>query len=292
MENNAQLKFSIEKTNYIKGIAILLMIIHHLFWNVPGYGIIINGMSISQRIGVIGKVCVTLFLILSGYGLYLSTKNHKIDKISFYKKRLLKLFPNYWIIVIFSLIIGFIFFRTKLIDILAGNAPIKIILTLTGLPYLLGYQFLNASWWFMSIILFYYVIFPYIKFLLDKYDWKSILVFLPIWFLPIDIPIFNIKEIIFWFLPFFIGMYFAKNNSIEKIENYLIVKSKFIKVGLLFLVTIILLYNRQFMGVSEFGNRLDVIIGILIISIATISIDKLIIIKKPLVFLGVHSFKL
>ncbi|WP_035280758.1 acyltransferase family protein, partial [Clostridium saccharoperbutylacetonicum] len=61
--------FTVEHTNYCKGIAIILMVIHHLYWNSPGYGIYIGQVTLSQRIAAIGKVCVSIFLLLSGFGL-------------------------------------------------------------------------------------------------------------------------------------------------------------------------------------------------------------------------------
>lgn len=65
--------FNLKHTNYCKGIAIIFMVIHHLFWNVPNIGYMVGDMALSQRIGIIGKVCVSIFLFLSGIGLYKSS---------------------------------------------------------------------------------------------------------------------------------------------------------------------------------------------------------------------------
>ena len=57
--------YSISKDNTLalKGIAIVAMLLHHLFYTHSEYGVSV------QQIGLIGKVCVALFLFLSGYGL-------------------------------------------------------------------------------------------------------------------------------------------------------------------------------------------------------------------------------
>jgi hypothetical protein len=59
----------------IKGIAILLMIFHHLFRfpdRVPEsfpIHFLVPGAPIEYQIGVFGKICITLFLFVTGYGL-------------------------------------------------------------------------------------------------------------------------------------------------------------------------------------------------------------------------------
>lgn len=61
----------------LKGVAILFMLWHHLFWNdsfrlfYTAIGLTISGEPIEQRLG---RLCdpVALFVFLSGYGLYKS----------------------------------------------------------------------------------------------------------------------------------------------------------------------------------------------------------------------------
>lgn len=52
-----------QDTIAIKGIAILLMLWHHLFLSTVEYGVCANSFS------SIAKLCVALFLFVSGYGL-------------------------------------------------------------------------------------------------------------------------------------------------------------------------------------------------------------------------------
>ena len=68
-----------EKSLYLKCFAILLMLIHHLFTfsdRLPEGGYIslfpLQDLTIEQFLGGFGKVCVCIFLFLSGYGLYIS----------------------------------------------------------------------------------------------------------------------------------------------------------------------------------------------------------------------------
>ncbi len=50
-------------TSIIKGLAICAMLWHHLFYEHPEYG------NTVFQLALLCKVCVSLFLMLSGYGL-------------------------------------------------------------------------------------------------------------------------------------------------------------------------------------------------------------------------------
>ena len=89
--------FTIKDTNIMKGFAIIFMIFHHLFYTKTDAFPIINEISITNTIGLFCKVCVGIFVFLSGYGIS-ATYNKEKSLLSFYKKRLLKLYLNYWLI--------------------------------------------------------------------------------------------------------------------------------------------------------------------------------------------------
>lgn len=52
------------------------------------------------------KVCVDLFLVLSGYGLNASMNKNKYSITKFYKKHIWKIYKNYWLIWILFVPIG------------------------------------------------------------------------------------------------------------------------------------------------------------------------------------------
>jgi len=54
----------------IKGGAVILMIAHHLFYYPSKeYAALISGIPCEHALGIFGKICVPMFLIVSGYGL-------------------------------------------------------------------------------------------------------------------------------------------------------------------------------------------------------------------------------
>ena len=54
-------------TSALKGIAIMAMLLHHLYYSIP-IGVE-PYTGILYLLGIIGKVCVPIFLFCSGYGL-------------------------------------------------------------------------------------------------------------------------------------------------------------------------------------------------------------------------------
>ena len=62
MEENG-FELTLHDTSILKGIAICAMLWHHLFLLHPDYG------NVVYHLALLGKVCVAIFLLLSGYGL-------------------------------------------------------------------------------------------------------------------------------------------------------------------------------------------------------------------------------
>lgn len=87
---------SIQDSNVLKGVALILLLWHHLFYVDNGMFSDINvwGYGLTNQIGQLGKVCVALFVFLSGYGLVVSTDSSNFRLRLFYVKRYTKLYLN------------------------------------------------------------------------------------------------------------------------------------------------------------------------------------------------------
>ena len=78
MKNNS-LELSLDDTKVLKGVAILLLLLlllaHHLFYQGIGYNDIhLYGRHyLVKEIGIVPKLCVAIFVFLSGYGLTVNT---------------------------------------------------------------------------------------------------------------------------------------------------------------------------------------------------------------------------
>lgn len=82
---------------FIKGVAIILMIIHHSF-GFPNYYIVgiryANLEGIAGFIRAVTKICVPIFVFLTGQGYYL----HKDFSLSHSVKKVTQSLISYWIV--------------------------------------------------------------------------------------------------------------------------------------------------------------------------------------------------
>lgn len=145
-----------QDTIAIKGIAILLMLWHHLFLSTVEYGVWANSFS------SIAKLCVALFLFVSGYGL---TKQYaKLEKpylkntVKFLALRYLKFFLPYWFCFAIIVAVGNAFgygFADAYPP--SRNTQKCFLLDIWGQN---GYASYLPTWWFNKMILQLYLVFP------------------------------------------------------------------------------------------------------------------------------------
>lgn len=106
--------FTKKHTEIAKGIAILLMVYHHLFVIPERIGgnyvslLRFGSFDLENKIAVFAKLCVAIFLFLSGIGLYCSLEK-ETSLLAMYRKtlkKLLRFMINYWIIALLALPVG------------------------------------------------------------------------------------------------------------------------------------------------------------------------------------------
>lgn len=223
--------FDKRQTNIAKGVALLLLLCHHLFLEEGGYTplVVINGVSVAGILSSLGKVCVAIFLFLSGYGLYKSFTKYKLSiihenkgariksKIKYVICHLLKLLSDYWFVYIVFVPLGLLFGRSFL-EIYHYN-PLYFFVDFLGLSYLpfKGNFTMNATWWFMSIIIVYYIIFP-VLYKIQAYS-NELLLCMGIAVLLLPLP--NFRELNTYLFPFVLGMYISKEDGIVRLGEKL-----------------------------------------------------------------------
>lgn len=141
---------SVQKSNQLKSIAILMMLCLHLF-NRDYVGLFqpllfIGKQPLSYYISLFSDACVPIFAFVSGYGLYykyVQNKNtYKKDNI----QRLKKLYINYWIVLVFfAIALGLIVGKEGY----PGSFS-KLILNISGLD-----PSYNGAWWFFTTYVFF-----------------------------------------------------------------------------------------------------------------------------------------
>ena len=193
---------SLADTNALKGIALSFLLCHHLFYIQDGsyHDILLFGKyPLVQEFGIACKVCVAIFVFLSGYGLATKYSHAPLNIRSFYATRFIKLMMGYWFVWLLFVLIGILFFDRTPEAVYHDHIVWRFIADFFGLAYNFGFYGFNPTWWFMSCILLLYLMYPVLFKGCRKY-WLLLLVMsVAITWLPLYV--FNpIKYYLFTFL--------------------------------------------------------------------------------------------
>ena len=130
------------QTGQLKGIAILLVLTSHLWGHVFQY----------RAFPMVGDYSVTLFLMLSGFGLTRSLANRPLLLGDFISHRLKRVLLPYWLVTIIILILDYFLLQRT-------YSPQNIALTLAGINLNPVLRQLDYARWFITLLLIYYVLF-------------------------------------------------------------------------------------------------------------------------------------
>lgn len=286
--------FSMKDTLVAKGIAIILLLIHHLFYSLDyKFCNFILYKSDFVDLATISKVCVAIFLILSGYGLSMSWIKNNYTCKEFYRHFYLKLYKGFLPISLLSLIP--VIFHYKNISFTSiwvnssGGIVFGCVKNILGIQYLWNEYGYNPTWWFMSLIVILYTIFPF----LYKYTYKySLIILTTSYFLFfIHTPIHCVNIIFMWLFPFVIGIVFAQKNLFYKLKKFNNLKTR---IQILTIVIILALLRVYLVGYREPGTvlSLDAFFALSIIIAQFFIINSKSLIYKFLSFLGQHSMNI
>ena len=165
-----------------------------------------------------GSLFVFVFFLISGYVMYLS--NPEIPSLKdFYKKRILRLMPMFWMVYL----VAFIDISLGNYTLSWGGKPATIIFSILGIDGLMsGYMptYYIVGEWFLGVIILCNLFYPLFLKLFDK---------LKIWLLPVagvlayialQIPFFdhrNHQNVMLSFAVFIAGMVLKKYELLDKL---------------------------------------------------------------------------
>jgi peptidoglycan/LPS O-acetylase OafA/YrhL len=155
-----------------KGLAILWVVYFHFFRTYFEHGEIPpadwSNLAASAatifnyvwlQVSGLGFHAVGVFIILSGWALMESTaRRAESDSLawgSWYRSRFLRLYPMYWVAHLVYLVSPFVV-RPEQVD---G----RIVLSLLGLRFVdigMNFYYLNPAWWYFSMLIQFYLLFP------------------------------------------------------------------------------------------------------------------------------------
>jgi peptidoglycan/LPS O-acetylase OafA/YrhL len=155
-----------------KGLAILIVAYFHFFRTYFEHGILPpadwSGLAAGAvtilrlvwfKVSGLGFHAVGVFIILSGWTLMQSTarraESGSVAWGTWYRARFLRLYPMYWVAHLVYLVAPFVA-RLEPVDS-------RIVLSLLGLRFIdiqMNFMYLNAAWWYFSMLIQLYLIFP------------------------------------------------------------------------------------------------------------------------------------
>lgn len=140
----------LDTTQELKGFAILAILFSHVGYFLASDHRFLFPFSIMAGVGV------DIFLFVSGYGLTVSALKKSLSPRAFYERRLKKIFIPLWITLIGFFLLDFTFLKKVY--------PFHdVLFSFFGYFHHADlYNDVNSPLWFISLILFYYILFPLI----------------------------------------------------------------------------------------------------------------------------------
>lgn len=151
-KDSQDISFGVNVSSELKGFSILAIVLSHI-----GYFLVTDTRFLFP-LSICAGVSVNLFLFLSGYGLALQQVKHNLKPLEFYKKRLLKLFIPFWIV----LLLFFVLDKLVLNIGYSSSFYLKSVLGIFTQAHL--YEDLNSPLWYFTFILGFYLAFPFLFF--------------------------------------------------------------------------------------------------------------------------------
>ena len=174
--------FTKKDTDFCKGIAIILMLFHHLFNDYEEYaGYTVSYSPFSgdylMHLAMIARVCVAIFVFLSGYGIAVTYRKKFGQKIPdkkeitiFVWQRYWKLMAGYWFAFLVTLIcqpLGRTVFEAYGTEL--KSFVMYFLVDILGVAYLFSTPTLNPTWWYMSLAIIIILLMPFIMQLMQRF---------------------------------------------------------------------------------------------------------------------------
>lgn len=319
-DNTIKFLYSREDSNALKGIAILLVLVHHILNAKYPFVLKIIPEAIIADIVSLAKVSVYLFFFVSGLGMYRSFAanlqkktgaflkeseiqgtNQKVfpfmncltilkTSFQFVLSHFLKLYQMYWFIYLLVIPMG-VFFGRAPMEIYSGSLT-NVLFDFFGLSFVFGKKLAVATWWYIGMLFLFYTIMPLVYFLLRKLPRKlTLLVTLAVVVLSFFFRGTG-KNYLIYFVPFLLGMVAAKENFLETFRVFSS-KTSFRKRMLFFALLALLIsygiFRIRVMSQNIVWYRMDYISMIIIILLADNYLPKEASVYRFLQSVGTHS---
>ena len=152
--------FTKKQTNILKGIAVLLLLIHHSWAPLKTETMPVYGEAIKTMTSM-GKLSVAIFAILSGYGMFKSAEKKDRSVWEGVLAHILKVYTVFWLTG--GLLAALVSASNGGLSVLYGRMPVyHLLLDLLALSHIARTPMLANSWWYVTAALLYYCFFPFL----------------------------------------------------------------------------------------------------------------------------------
>ena len=238
--------FPVSLTNELKGLAILAIIFAHI-------GYFLSDDQFLYPLSILSGVGVNLFLFLSGLGLTLSNLKHNYSVLTFYRKRLSNLYLSLWITLTVVLLLDFLLLHKTYPQTEVWQSFLGFFIQANPVYNI------NSPLWFISLILFYYLIFPLTWVKQKPIITPVIILAISLLLLHLNLPISHDNLILYQlhFVAFPLGMLTALIFNYQKISNFIsrIYANNLLRIILLIPLILIFTYYAYYshigQGISE-----------------------------------------
>lgn len=315
-EGDVMSQFTKNDTQKVKGLAIILMMIHHCFLGPERYkGQIVSFWPFLEanvnHFALAMKICVALFTFLSAYGMYLSYKNKMEahggtlrlkDVYTIVSKRLITLMCGYWSVFLSVQAWSLVVARDHRFIRVYGRgikSALYFIIDLLGLAEFFRTPTFLATFWYMSLALIIIILMPVLTVVYKK---CGAIVLLPLSVLfAVLFPVTSKHTMAY--LPSYLtcvclGSVTAEHDWIVKLKkNFTAKKSgcmgrKVVRLVLELSALILLLHWRQLTRYTSLLPIWDAIIPLLIIVWMFEYVNTIPYVGQSLYYLGVHSMNI
>lgn len=320
--NNQQSRFRPAETQIYKGIAVILLLMHHGLQFTQSELAAMPFYGWDAHLYFFTKLCVGIFALVSGYGLCLSFSKHlnrfkaQNLKSEFHNRstvtnllqrlffsyryilsRIIKIMTTYWLAFLIVVGLGVIIHGN--LEVIYPDQTVKFFLNdFFALSWLAKTPKFVNSWWYVSAIVIYYLFFPIFYFLferLKRFKWVGVVMLIVFTSMTLWL-----KSSTFWVYGyiFITGVIAAKWNMVESffVPKFNSLKNLVLQgVGYLIMLGIIFLFRHTFLIHSSLSNiRFYMLDGIIILFgiYFIVLLGRINWLTKALTFLGNYSFEI
>lgn len=302
--------FSIYDSMLVKGVAIILLVFHHCISMNQVEKHTMNFFPFESYHWPVMvcdsfKLCVGMFIFITGYGLYKSYSKIEIGSKTVFNwigTRLFKTLSGFWFVYILVFIITYAVDKRPLTLYVTGPTKMEgswlyAVIDFFGLAHITGTPTLIGTWWYMSAVVILIIFFPLLFGMGEKFSYfvtAFAMILLPR-ILGIGFP--GTKNVFSFVLAFILGMAFAKYDVFAKQDKFTLFKNhKLLSDIVLFFVYLfaffMIVYVTDKLGRKYLWELNYCIDPVIIILFANKYLKRIPVLNRVLMYIGNHSLNI